>query len=125
MAKGREQALIEGRAARLLWDAKTAGELIVQFTTGQAMYDEPPVKMVRSAVERQVEVMGQALDDLAREFPPLAEQAPGIGAIVELRTFLAHRDETVRDDLIWQVTRKDVPGLVKTLTRLLAGAGPE
>ena len=117
--------MIEGRAARLLWDAKTAGELIVQFTTGQAVYDEMRAKMVRSAVERQVEIMGQALDDLAREFPPLAEQAPGIGAIIEMRTFLTHRDETVRDDMIWQVTRKDVPGLVETLTRLLAGATPE
>ena len=117
--------MIEGRAARLLWDAKTAGELIVQFTTGQAVHDEMQAKMVRSAVERQVEVMGQALDDLAREFPSLARQAPGIRAIVELRAFLIHRDETIRDDLIWQITRKDVPGLVGTLTQLLAGAAPE
>ena len=117
--------MIEGRAARLLWDAKTAGELIVQFTTGQAVHDEMQAKMVRSAVERQVEVMGQALNDFAREFPPLAEQAPGIGAIVEVREFLVHGGETARDDLIWQVTRKDVPGLVETLTRLLAGAAPE
>ena len=112
---------MDGRAARLLWDAKTAAELIMQFTAGKASAGAPDDRMVRSAVERQAEVLGAALDDLWREFPMLARQVPDAARLVDLRASLIHPDEVVWDDIIWQVAQADLPGLVEGVTRLLAG----
>ena len=52
-------------ARKLLWDAQQAAERIARFTAGKGFTDYEADDLLRSAVERQFEVIGEALNQLA------------------------------------------------------------
>lgn len=49
-------------SAALLWDARRAAELIGSFITGRTWSDYLDDPMLRSAVERQFEIIGESLN---------------------------------------------------------------
>jgi hypothetical protein len=57
----------------------------------------------RSAVERQFEIIGEALDQLSAVDAELAAQLPDLGRIVAFRNIPIHGNATVDDALVWQV----------------------
>ena len=58
--------------------------------------------MLRSAVERQFEIIGEACDQLAKTAPTLAERIPDLRRMVDFRNVLAHAYAIVDDALVWQ-----------------------
>src|SRR5438270_11598425 len=68
-----------------LWDVQQAAEAIRPFTQGldQAGYAANP--LVRSAVERQFEIIGEALNRLSNVDPGLARRVPDLRQIVNFR----------------------------------------
>ena len=59
-------------AAKLLWDARAAAERIGRYTAGRCFADYGADDMLRSAVERQFEIIGEALAQLRRIDPATA-----------------------------------------------------
>ena len=57
----------------LLWDAHEAAEVIAAVTGGKSFADFDRDIVLRSAVERQFEIIGEALAQLARLDPALAQ----------------------------------------------------
>jgi uncharacterized protein with HEPN domain len=53
-------------ARALLWDVRTAAEAIVQFLDGVTAETYAGSRLVHSAVERQFEIIGEALAASAR-----------------------------------------------------------
>jgi uncharacterized protein with HEPN domain len=47
---------------KLLWDAQQAADRIVRFTAGKRFVDYEMDEYLRSAVERQFEIIGEALN---------------------------------------------------------------
>ncbi|MBV9750319.1 MAG: DUF86 domain-containing protein [Acetobacteraceae bacterium] len=111
-------------AAKYLWDARRAAERIARFTTGRGFDDYLSDEMVRSAVERQFEIIGEALAGLRRVDPSLAASIPNLPRIVAFRNVLIHGYATVDDRLVWGVVEGDLPRLLALLARLLDG-GPD
>jgi uncharacterized protein with HEPN domain len=74
----------ESRA--FLWDARRAAELIEEFVAGKEWSDYTGDAMLRSAVERQFEVVGEALSRLARADPDVAAQIDDLPRIVASAT---------------------------------------
>jgi uncharacterized protein with HEPN domain len=52
-----------------LWDAQAAVDRILEFTSGRSLDDYLVDAMLRSAVERQFEIVGEALNQLAKTGP--------------------------------------------------------
>lgn len=77
--------------------------------------------MLRSAVERQFEIVGEALNQLARLAPDLAEQIPDLPRIVAFRNILIHGYAVVDNAIVWRAVHENLPGLLSVLERLLAG----
>ena len=111
-------------AAKYLWDARRATERIARFTAGRTFDDYLADDMLRAAVERQFEIIGEALGGLRRTDAALAAVIPDLPRIVALRNVLIHGYATVDDRLVWGVVERDLSALLTTLTRMRAQAGP-
>jgi uncharacterized protein with HEPN domain len=59
-----------------LWDVQQAAERIADFVRGRSFADYLADAMMRAAVERQFEIIGEALNRLSREAAELAALIP-------------------------------------------------
>jgi uncharacterized protein with HEPN domain len=103
----------------LLWDARRTAELLRSFISGKAWTDYVEAPMLRSAVERQFEIVGEALNRLSRTDPAVAEQIEDLPRIVAFRNVLIHGYATIDDAIVWEVATTRLSGLVELLTDLL------
>jgi uncharacterized protein with HEPN domain len=109
-----------GDARKYLWDAQQAVERIAKFTRDRRIDDYFSDDMLRAAVERQFEIIGEALVGLRRVEPAIAQQIPDLLRIIAFRNILIHGYASVDDRLVWGVVEADLPLLRDTLDRLLA-----
>jgi uncharacterized protein with HEPN domain len=107
-----------------LWDAHRAVELLRRFSDGKTFTDYQADAMLRSAVERQFEIVGEALNRLSKEDKSLAAQIPELGRIVAFRNILIHGYADVDDTLVWQAVTDKLPALEGVL-RMLLSTPPE
>jgi uncharacterized protein with HEPN domain len=105
---------------KLLWDAQQAAGRIARFTSGKEFADYEADELLRSAVERQFEIIGEALNRLARVDAPVADQIPGLPRIVAFRNVLIHGYATVDNRLVWGVLQTSLGPLRSALDSLLA-----
>jgi uncharacterized protein with HEPN domain len=103
----------------LLWDARRAAELVRSFVADKAWTDYVEDPMLRSAVERQFEIVGEALNRLARNDPAVAEQIEDLPRIVAFRNVLIHGYATIDDAIVWEAATTRLSGLIELLTNLL------
>ena len=99
-----------------------AADRIAEFVTGRSCEDYAADPMLRSAVERQFEILGEALAQMAKRDAPVAESIPELARIVAFRNVLIHGYATVDDKLVWGVVEGKLPALRATLDGLLKGA---
>lgn len=104
---------------KYLWDAQQAAERIARFVAGKDFDDYLADEQLRSAVERQFEIIGEALAQLARLDPTTAASVPDLPRIVAFRNVLIHGYATVDDRLVWGVVEGSLPGLRSRLSELL------
>ncbi len=74
----------------------------------------------RSATERQLEIIGEALNHVRREELSIVERFPTIHEWVALRNILSHLYDRVDIQIVWDTVNDDVSPLVETLRYLLA-----
>ena len=74
--------------AALLWDARRAAQLILDFVAGRSWQDYRADAMLRSAVERQFELIGESLSQLSRVDPVTATGVEDLPRIVAFRNVL-------------------------------------
>lgn len=104
---------------KYLWDAREAADAILRFTRGKTLDDYRSDALLSSAVERQFEIVGEALAQLARLDPALAERVPDHRRIIAFRNILVHGYAVVDRARVWHVVEEDLPGLRAVLNELL------
>ncbi len=109
-------------ARKLLWDARHAAERIARFAAGKIFTDYEADEYLRSAVERQFEIVGEALNQLRRIDPGTAAAIAELPRIVAFRNILVHGYANVDNRLVWGVLETDLPSLRATLGSLLANS---
>lgn len=102
-----------------LWDAREAAGRIVDFVAGRTWDDYETDVLLRSAVERQFEIVGEALNKLHLADPQLAAEVPDLRRIVAFRNVLVHGYATIDDRLVWEIATERAGPLVDALSRLL------
>ncbi len=110
---------MQPESAALVWDARRAAELIRSFVEGRTWPDYVDDPMLQSAVERQFEIIGEALNRLARVDPDVAEGIDDLARIVAFRNVLIHGYATIDDAIVWEVATERLSHLVELLTGLL------
>ena len=107
-------------ARKLLWDSQQCTERIARFTAGKTFTEYLADEYLRAAVERQFEIIGEAMSQLRRVDPDIAALVPELPRIIAFRNILIHGYASVDNQLVWGVLETDLPSLRATLGRLLA-----
>ena len=102
-----------------LLDALHACQAIQDFTSEIEFAEYERDLMVRSAVERQLEIVGEALGQAAQESDAIADKIPAIPRIVALRNRVIHGYDSVDNEIVWDIVRTKIPPLMKQLRRAL------
>lgn len=107
-----------------LLDMLTAAEEVRSFVAGRTLEQYLMDSMLRSAVERQVEIIGEAARGLTETFRSAHPQIPW-GPIMAQRHRLAHEYNDIDDQLIWDVATVHVPALIEQIKPLIPPPPPE
>jgi uncharacterized protein with HEPN domain len=106
-------------ARKLLWDAQQAADRISRFTSGKSFADYQQDEYLRSAVERQFEIIGEALNQLYKVDPETAGTIPDLSRIVAFRNVLIHGYASVDDRLVWGVVETSLGPLQAAIKNLI------
>lgn len=108
-------------ARKYLYDIQHAGGLILEFTDGKTMADYEADAMLRSAVERQFGIIGEAMNKLAKVDESVAERISQYPRIIAFRNMLIHIYANVDNRLVWNVVNTNLPILIREVDTLLDG----
>ena len=104
------------RDARVhLHDALAAGAAVRDFVAGRALEDYRSDLMLRSAVERQFEILGEALSRAVRLEPDLRSRLPALRGAVDFRNVIAHEYDRLADATFWDIAVNELPALLADL----------
>ncbi len=106
-----------------LWDVRQAADNIAAFVGGKTEEQYSADALLHSAVERQLEIIGEALSQLDKSAPKTAARIPHLRQIVGLRNILIHGYAVVKHDLIWRSVCDDLPQLRAIVDALLKELG--
>jgi uncharacterized protein with HEPN domain len=106
----------------LLHDIQQAIDLIDRFTVGRSFASYTADPMVRSAVERQLVIIGEALNQMTRLDPATAAKIGEHRRIIGLRNVLVHSYAKVDDRVIWSVVKDKLARLRRDVEAVLASA---
>lgn len=106
-------------ARKHLFDIQQAARLIAEFTLRRTFADYERDSMLRAAVERQFEIVGEALSNLAKVEPHLATRISEHRRIIAFRNILIHSYSSVDDRLVWDVVETKLDRLLEEVSDLL------
>ena len=105
--------------AKYLYDIQYASGLLADFVQGKTWPDYEANAMLRAAVERQFEVIGEALAQLAKRDATLVGRISEYRSIIAFRNVLIHGYAKVDDKLVWDVVQTRLPALRQQVGDLL------
>lgn len=104
---------------KYLFDIHEACRLLDEFTSGKSLADYESDALLRSAVERQFEIIGEALRLAIAAEPGLAGLISNSSRIIAFRNRLIHGYAGVLSDVVWGILETHLPTLRSEVTRLL------
>jgi len=102
---------MEIEVKKLIYDLDQAIDLIINFTDGKGLADYQDDILLRSAVERQFEIIGEALNRLKKVDPGILARISDYGRIIGFRNVLAHGYDIISDEIVWDIVESKLPGL--------------
>lgn len=106
-------------ALKYLYDIQRAAGLLSEFVRGKTYADYQREAMLRAAVEREFEIIGEAMTKLARVDETVVARISEYKRIIAFRNVLIHEYADVHDRLVWDVVETNLPTLVRETDVLL------
>jgi uncharacterized protein with HEPN domain len=111
------------KTPKLLVDALEAIEAAREFVANITLTAYAEDKMRRSAVERQLEILGEACSRLAKLEPSLADEVVNLKLAIDLRNRIIHGYDSVDDEIVYFTVQDDLDELRADLSKLLTLRG--
>ena len=103
---------------KLLTDILTAINSINDYLGGQPDFEGyKKNKMQRRAVERELEIIGEAMNHFLKLNPSV--QLSYTRTVVDLRNKIIHAYDNINHTIIWRIVVTDLPVLQQEVTQLL------
>ncbi len=106
-------------ARKYLHDIARASDLVAEFVAGAGFDDYAGTAMLRAAVEREFEIIGEALVRLARLDEDLVSGISEYRRIIAFRDILIHGYAEIDDRLVWDIVESKLPVLRGEIAALI------
>ncbi|TXT36134.1 MAG: hypothetical protein FD138_1087 [Planctomycetota bacterium] len=110
---------MEPKCLKWLDDVWQAAELIQQVTNGITEAGYLRDRFLRCGVERNFEIIGEALNRIRKADPTLAAQIPDSDKIVAFRNLVIHGYDMIRDSDVWRIIQSNLPSLTQVVAGLI------
>jgi uncharacterized protein with HEPN domain len=101
-----------------LQDILDAAQAINDFSDGLELQSFGANDLVRSAVERKFEIIGEALRQASQFFPGSVDSVPDLKDAVNQRNRIAHGYFEINPSVLWRTKEDDLAALVAEVERL-------
>ncbi len=102
-----------------LHDIREAALAIKRFVPRRSLEDYQADELLRSGVERKFEIIGEALNRLARDAPEVLQRIRDHRDIISFRNILAHGYDNVDELIVWGIIEEDLERLLEDVNELL------
>ena len=96
-------------ATRILGYSRRAAELVFQFVEGKSFAEYHRDVMLRSAVERQLIIVGESVNWLDRAYPLMAERITDYPKIIAFRNRIVHMFDNIDNRAVWWIVNETLP----------------
>jgi len=111
---------MEIESKKHLEDIRKAADRVRRFTEGKTFDNYMHDDLLKSGVERQFEIIGEAMTKLHRLNPDIVMRISNYKRIIAFRNILVHGYAFVDDKIVWDVVQKDLPVLLEEIETLLS-----
>lgn len=108
------------RIAKWLEDIRASSEFILDVVSGKSLDDYTEDAIIRAAVERHFEIIGEAIRRIAQKDSSVAERLGDYQRVISFRNMLIHGYDLVDDGEVWNVIQKSLPELKQKTEQMVA-----
>ena len=107
------------RAEKYLYDIQNCCQFLLQFTEGKSIEDYKNDRAFRSALERELQIIGEAMMQLDYNFPEIADKIHEHRNIIGFRHILVHGYDSLNPETVWNVIETKLQVLYEQVSDLL------
>lgn len=104
---------------KYLFDVRGACDFLLAFTRERTVDDYAQDRGFRSAVERELQIIGEAIMQLERVAPSTAARISEHHAIIGFRHVLVHGYDSLHPATVWNVIEAKLPVLAREVRDIL------
>ena len=110
---------MQPKIPKYLDDIRDAAQFVLDLVRGRTLDDYRRDRVLRQTIERNFEIVGEAMNRIAKLDPDAAARIGNYPRIIAFRNVLTHGYDLIEDDRVWSVIQKELPALVEQVERLL------
>lgn len=103
-----------------LHDIHHAGLAVKEFIVGRTFDDYLSDELLRSAIERKFEIMGEDLNRVGHEDLEVQQSIRNYRDIIPFRNILIHAYDAIDDRIVWGIIEEELDNLMDDVNRLLS-----
>lgn len=107
------------KALKYVFDIKAAAERVQRFVVAKTEADYLADELLQSAVERQFEIIGEAMSKLYKTDSGMAESITDYRKMIAFRNVLIHGYATIDPLIVWGVIESNLEDLIEQVTVIL------
>lgn len=112
------------RDTAYLWDMLDSARSACEFTTGVYFVTYERDRKLQLAVERAVEIIGEAARRVSDEYRAAHPEIPWRSMIAQ-RNVLVHEYGEIKHERMWLLVTEHLPALIRDLEKLVPPVPPE
>lgn len=114
---------MQPESPKLLEDIRDGASFILDVVRDRQQSEYEADRLARQAVERNFEIIGEALNRLSKADPATAKRVGPVARIVAFRNILIHAYDNIDHAIVWHVIVNELPTLLAQVTALLNAEG--
>jgi uncharacterized protein with HEPN domain len=102
-----------------LYDIVACCHNIKQFIKNKDYIDYTKEILIKSAVERQFEIIGEALKRISQEYPETFKKITDARRMVDFRNVISHGYDIISDQTVWNIIQDNLDKLLNECQELM------